>query len=123
LPTSPQAVDEGAGGAVPEELGMTGLPSEEEAGMIGLPLVDEAGRKIVALVWGLRTPVKDRPSLPVGLRLGKSVSVGAVRLAHCHEVLLAVSISDETPVFVRVIVILCVRVVEATSVIVSRSGL
>jgi hypothetical protein len=50
LPTSPQAVVEGAGGAVPEELGITGLPSVEEAGMTGLPSVDEAGREIVALV-------------------------------------------------------------------------
>lgn len=58
----------------------------------------------------------------------ESIVVGVVRVAHCHEVLLAVSMSKlsvvspvETPVPVRVRVILCVRVVKTDSVTVSMS--
>jgi len=64
--------------AVPEELAITGLSSVEEAGMTGLPSVDEVESEIVALVWGLRTPVNERPSLPLGLRLGKSDAVTVI---------------------------------------------
>lgn len=92
---------------MPDELKTTGLPSVEASGI-----------EMVALVWGLRIPVNEKPSLPDGLMLGKSdmeavramlVIDEDVRLIHCHEVLLAVWKSDSTasppveaPVFVRV---------------------